>query len=363
MRTLIVIVVWLGSAIAAVWLSHEDAAIADAPAQVIAAESKIAAVESGRLAELHVRPGQQVEQGQLLARLDTSVLEREIAVAQARLKQYEADTHASAAAMDSDGYASERSFQTDLDDIAAQLDAARAEQARQSAELQHIQDEIARQTQFVRQGLAKIDRIDDLEIRRKLLADAVNQWPARIDALLERRKEASARLHQWRTQHRAATAPASRETRLQPLRDRIAEQSEALRVLRTRLEGAKLNAPAAGTVVSLLARQGDVVRAGEPFLILSCPSSRIVVAYVNERDGNRIVPGTPALLRRRTPLREEATTRVTRVADVVSQVPARFWLTPMLAQWGREVYLEVPNAIRLDTGESLDVKFLSGGVQ
>ncbi|MBS1824612.1 MAG: biotin/lipoyl-binding protein [Acidobacteria bacterium] len=363
MRTLLVITVWLGSAAAAVWLSRENAAIADAPGQIIAEESKIAAVETGRLAELHVHPGQHIEAGQLLARLDTSVLEREIAVAQARLKQYGDETHASTAAMDSDGYASERTFQRDLDEIANQIETARAQQARESNELAHLQDEIARQLTFVKQGLAKIDRSDDLEIRRKTLASSVAQWPARIQALEQRHKEAATRLDQWRTQHRTATAPLSREARLQPLRDRSAEQLEALRVLRTRLESAKLIAPASGTVVALLARQGDVVRAGEPFLILSCPSRRLVVAYVNERDGHLLTPGAHALLRRRTPTREEVRTKVTRVADVVTQVPQRFWLTPMLAMWGREVYLEVPSNLRLDTGESLDVKFLAGGAQ
>ncbi|MBL8174899.1 MAG: HlyD family efflux transporter periplasmic adaptor subunit [Bryobacterales bacterium] len=363
MRTLLVIAVWFGSAAAAVWLSNEDAAVADAPGQVMAEESKIAAVESGRLAELPVHAGERVEAGQLLARLDTQVLEREIAVAQARLKQLGAETQASAVAMESDGYASERSFQADLDDVAGQLDSARADQARQAAELKHLEAEIARQTQFVRQGLAKVDRIDDLEIRRKTLADGVAQWPGRIDALQQRQREAGARLDQWRTQHRASTAPVSREARLQPLRDRIAEQVEALRVLRTRLESAKLVAPASGDVVTLLARQGDVVRAGEPFLLLSCPTRRVVVAYVNERDGNRITAGTPVLLRRRTPQREEVRTKVIRVADVVAQVPQRFWLTPMLAQWGREVYLEAPIGQRLDTGEAVDVKFLGGAQQ
>lgn len=133
MRTLLVILN-VGSAAAAVWLSREDAAISDAPGQVVAEESKIAAVETGRLAQLLVRPGQRVEAGQLLARLDTSVLEREIAVAQARLKQYGAETNASAAVMESDGYASERSFQADLDDASAQLESARVEQTRQATE-------------------------------------------------------------------------------------------------------------------------------------------------------------------------------------------------------------------------------------
>lgn len=134
---------------------------------------------------------------------------------------------------------------------------------------------------------------------------------------------------------------------------------EALRVLRTRLESAKLIAPSGGDVVTLLAQQGEY-GPGEPFVVLSCPSRRVVVAYVNERDGNRIAMGAPALLRWRTPLREEVRTKVARVADVVSQVPTRFWLTPVLAQWGREVYLEVPACVRMDTGEALDVGFLPG---
>ena len=358
-RQVLGVLVWLGSVAGAAWLANGDGGVADAPAQLVPQEFKVAAAETGRLAEVLVGIGDRVKAGQKLARLDTAVLEREIAMAEARLRQLSAEPGASTATMESDGYSSERSFQADVDEAAGLMEAARAEEARQEAEEKALREEIARQRRLVKEGLTRADRVEELEMRMRSLSDAAAAWPARRQALEERRRQAENRLREWRTQHKASTAPASRDLRLQPLRDRVAEQREALQVLRTRLAGANIVAPAEGEVVSLLARQGDVASSGVPFLVLHGTGPRVLVAYINER--SRPATGARAIGRRRTPEREELELRVQRVAEAVVQLPPRFWVMPTVPQWGREVYLEVRGAQRMDAGEALDVKFVSGG--
>jgi multidrug resistance efflux pump len=353
------IFVWLFATAGAVWLAQADAGVADAPAQIVPPEFRVAAAETGRLAELSVTSGQRVVRGQLLARLDTTVLEREIAVGEARLRQLSAEPGASEAVMESDGYASERSFQADLDEATAQLETARAAQSQQAAEAGALRDEIARQRRLVRDGLTRSDRAEELEVRLRSLTETATTWPARIRTLTERQEAAVARLREWRSQHKASSAPVSRDARLQPLRDRVAEQREALRMLRARLAVASIVAPADGEVVSLLARAGDVANSGVPFVVLHGTGPRVLVAYVNERA--RLTAGAKAVARRRTPERDELPTTVQRVADAVVPVPARFWLFPTMPQWGREVYLELPPTARLDAGEAVDVKFLTRG--
>jgi len=145
------------------------------------------------------------------------------------------------------------------------------------------------------------------------------------------------------------------------MRQRVAEQFEALRVLRTRLENAKVTAPADGVVVTVLARPGDVVRAGEPFAVLNGEGARQLVAYVQEQDGRPLRAGDRAVVRRRRDPREEHVSKVVRVAETVTLLPARFWVVPQLASWGREVLIESAAVQRMDAGEALDVVFPGGG--
>jgi multidrug resistance efflux pump len=191
------------------------------------------------------------------------------------------------------------------------------------------------------------------------MAETVAAWPGRIEAIAARQRAAEARLAEWRAEHKTSSAPLARDARLQPLRERVAEQAEALRVLRARLAAARIVAPEDGEIVSVLARSGDVATAGMPFVVLHGTGPRMLVAYVNERA--QLTAGAQALARRRTPGREELPTTVRRVADAVVQIPPRFWLLPTMPQWGREVYLELPAGGTLDAGEAVDVKFLTGG--
>jgi len=354
-RTVVTFTVWVLAAGGAYWIIREESGVADAPAQVIAPEHRIASPETAKLAEVAVVPGQPVKAGQLLARLDTSVIEREIAVVEARRRQAGSEERASLVEIDNSGYETERAFQSDLADAASRLDTARAGQQRQSAEIAPLRDEIARQKRFVQEGLAKRDRLDELELRLRTADETLRQAPARIEPLERRVREAEERLRAWRTRS-SGNAP-----RVQPMRDQAAQQDEAIRVLRARIAAASLLAPADGLVVSLLARTGDVAAAGVPFLILQGSGPRQVVAYVNERDGARISAGAPALLRRRSLDREEFRTKIARIPETVTQLPTRFWVLPSMPQWGREVILEIPAGARLDNGEALDVRFLAGG--
>ena len=348
------------SAAGALWLIRDPALLSPVPAQVVARDFKIAAVETGRLATVLAAPGQRVTGGQLIARLDTSVLEREIAAGEARLRQLGSETKASTVVLEVEGYETERSFQADVESARADLQAARADYAQQSAELKQVREDYERQTLYLKEGLVRRDRLDELELRLKTLEKAVAEWPSRIEALASRQQAARVRLSDWLAKYSGNSAAEAKEARVQPVRRRVAEQIEALRVLRVRLENAKIVAPADGDIISVLAQPGDVVRAGDPFMILTGSGVRQVIAYVGEREGRVLQSGRSASLHRRTVTRERFPSRVIRVADTVSPFPTRFWPSPQIAVYGREVVLEIPPEAPLDPGEALDVTFAAG---
>jgi multidrug resistance efflux pump len=360
-RNVVIAFVLCLSAAGAIWLTRAAGATGVAPAQVVAQEFRISSVETGRLTAVMVAPGQRVTGGQIIARLDTAVLEREIAVAEARLRQLGSETQASAVALESEGYQNERSFQADVEDALAELESARAAQAQQAAEVKQIREELQKQRQYLKEGLVRRDRADELELRLRTLEHAVTEWPTRIESLASRHTAARARLEDWRSKYSANSAPVPKNIRVRPVRQRVDEQLEALRVLRARLGTATVVAPANGEVISVLAQPGDVVRAGEHFAVINATDVRQIVAYVNERERRVLQPGHAARLHRRTILREQYESRVVRVAETISALPTRFWISPQLAVYGREVVLEMPGNARLDPGEALDVTFASGG--
>lgn len=359
-RNIVITCVLGGSAAGAIWLLRVPAMSSPVPAQVVGRDFKIAAVETGRLAAILVTPGQRVSGGQVIARLDTSVLEREIAAGEARLRQLGSETQASTVVLEVEGYQTERSFQADAESALADLEAARAMYVQQSAELKQVRDDYQRQTQYLREGLVRRDRVDELEFRLKTLENAVAEWPSRVDAFTSRLQAAKARLADWRSKYSGNSSKEAKEARVQPVRRRVAEQLETLRVLRARLENANILAPADGDVVSVLVQSGDVVRAGDPFVILTGTGVRQVIAYVSEREGRALQAGRQANLHRRTISREQYRSRVVRVADNVSAFPTRFWPSPQIAIYGREIVLEVPPGAPLDPGEALDVTFTAG---
>lgn len=353
------VVVWLATSAGALWLVRSDLGVTAAPAQMIAQEFRVAAAETSRLQSIPVSIGQRVRAGDVLGRLDTSVLEREIAAAEARLRQANAAPAAAEAQLEFDGYETERRFEADVTAVQGEIESARMARGLQEAELASIRQELARQRSLVREGLTRADRADELEVRVRTLSEGLVAWPQRIEGLTTRRQAALQRLSEWRARHRVATAPATRNVRLQPLLDSMAEQRENLRVLRARLAAATIVAPADGEIVSILARPGDVAVGGVPFVVLHGGGERALVAYVGERA--RLGPGVNAVVRRRSAPYEQWVTKVQRVCDPVVQLPLRFWQISTIPQWGREVYLEIPQGARLDAGEALDVRFVSNG--
>src|SRR5262245_11509480 len=101
LRSLAAFCVWSGAIALAWWLYHQGGAgpsAAVAVAQV--KERRIAPTQLGRLITLNVREGQRVAGGQLIARLDTDILKREMSVAQAQMKEAASAVQATSVSLD-----------------------------------------------------------------------------------------------------------------------------------------------------------------------------------------------------------------------------------------------------------------------
>ena len=356
-RRLVPVAVWLLVVAAAAWLYRDIGGTADAPGVAQILEYRLSTTEVGRVASLEVVAGQRVAPGQVIARLDTEIIEREMAVAQARLRQLESQVGATGVSLELESLQHGRGFEWQTDAAEIDLPAARASEARDRAELAQVEAEIRRLRDLVRRRLVKIDGVEALEVRRAALQESVQSWPARIAVLETHLKQSAERQYAWDRAHSAPSQASARDVQLKPVQLRIAEQQETLRLLAARLNRAVLRAPVESLVVTILARPGNVLRPGDPVVSMVETSPRLVVAYLEERQGASVARGAKALARRRGATREPIEGRVESVTGAVTEFPARFRINPALPRFGREVVVQIPPGVSLDPGEAVDITF------
>jgi len=352
-RSVLAVVVWAGSAATAYWLYRQSAA-GDVVAIAEAREHKVAPAFLARLTSLEVVEGQRVTEGQVVARLETELIRREISIAEARKRLAASEVHATGASLDVGTLQAERGFRSEIEAADIELQAAQSSMARDRAELAKVTEELARQRDLVRRRLAKADRIPEMETRRAALDEAVRAWPPCIHAIETRRQQAAARLAEWRRAH-SDSGGGSRKAQLRPVQDKVVEQEATIRLLNTHLHEAVLRAACDGYIASVWSRPGDVVAAGQAILSVVEARPRQVVAYMEERMGQPLSTGVRVLARRRVGAREQVEAKVVAVARQVSSLPARMWTSPTIPAWGRAAYIELPAEAPLDPGETVDI--------
>ena len=310
---------------------------------------------SGEIAEVLVEEGQTVEAGDVLARLDTSSLDWQIArsrasvdTAQARLEQAkkpagDKELASAQAALDS-ATANYEQVQAgagaeELASAQAALDSARANYDRvkagpTKAELAAVQAQLDSAKAAVQQAQAAYDRVKDRPFVG-LLPEALNlqnatitlqQAQANYDAQANRptRSElasANAQVAQAAAQlaalqerptgvelASAAAQVAQAEATLAQLQDRpspediavlqsqVDEAQIVLAQTESQLEDMVITAPFGGTVVAVDAREGEWASPGAPAIVLAFTDSLILEVNVDEVDVAGLAEGQAAHL-------------------------------------------------------------------
>jgi HlyD family secretion protein len=287
-------------------------------------EIKITApLPGGRIAEVLVKPNEEVFAGELLARLDDEE-------ALARVAQAEAQV------------ALHKRARNDQSAPAASADRRKAEDATADAEraVADARAALDKSTADWRSG--RLTRAD---------VDAARNTLSRAEDRVRERREALVKLR--------ASADTPLPTRLEG--ELNVAQAE-WRVAQAALEKTQVRAPADGVVLRVDAKAGElaVPAAGPPIMSIGDVSALRVRAEVNEQDLDRIRLGQAVLVRAGAFHGREFDGRVSSIARVVgpsrinSGDPRKFSDVDVL-----EVLVELPNPGPLVVGEQVDVYFKS----
>jgi HlyD family secretion protein len=344
----------------------------------------------GLLAQMNVEPGQRVEAGAELARLDTRQLELNVAQAEATLQINEtrlaqtragpepADIAAATAAVESAQASLDRLLAgpsaNDLQSAKLNVDAARNQLWSAQAQRDSIKGNPLSTQASIDAAEAQV-LVAEVNVQQAILAQERLTEPAsEADISLARSQLAQAeaqlqKLQQMPSEEDIAVAEAQ-----------VEQAKAALEQAELRLADAILTAPSSATVLATNARVGELVGAAVPVVILADLEMYHVETSIDETDIGRVQLGQDATIALDAFPDVTLSGRVTRVdplgqvtQGVVSydvqvrvisnEVPLRPNMTAIvdIVVDRREGVLVVPNrAIRRETGGRRYVEILSG---
>ena len=264
MKRIIPVLILLAAVVAAGVYFYPRLRAKPAPAHQLTLSGNIEAHESlvgfkvqGRIVELPIEEGQQVEQGALLARLDDADLQQRVRIDQAAVGVRESNL---ALELAGTRHQEVRAAQQTMIDAKADLDEKKLDNER--AQKLFAKDEISAQ-------------------ERDLAATALKRAEAIFKAAGQRYNEA---------------VEGSRKEDIDIARANLNEASADLGLSRVNLSYSVLRAPSAGVVTVRQAEIGEVVSPGSPVITLSDLDHIWLRAYIAETDLGRIHWGQDAVI-------------------------------------------------------------------
>ncbi|WP_437527470.1 HlyD family efflux transporter periplasmic adaptor subunit [Sorangium sp. So ce726] len=299
-------------------------------------------VETARVASIEVSVGEEVEAGQIIATLDSSVIDAEIAVARAEKAQVEADLQMELAVL-------EQELDTNRETVERHLAVHREEQRRAVAEAKVLDSEISRVKALVENRQAVLDDLTKLDLQQATVTAIASEKPRTLNMLTEQLKATERRRNGLRDRTSGLAAKLDADVRVATENIAMLEQRRASYVLR---------AANAGRVTSIDRQPGDVVPAGMPVVqLLSARTGARAVACVPERFALGVNDGDSAELYIRGQLGDAIPGTVVAVGPLVSQLPPRCWPTPEMPAWGRVVTIALDAPMALVPGQAFDITF------
>lgn len=301
-------------------------------------ELSVGPIDSGRIAFVMVKLGQPVKQGEVVARLDTTLLDADLARAGLEVEAKKAQV------------ASQReSLESEVARAGIWVLRARAGEQEDRSQITELQRRVERLQKLVGEQLASRS---ELEEAQRLLV-ALSARVTTYDQVLKKSSEDGRTVLSGST-HSVAESIA---IRLEPALRSVALAEADVKRLELRREAAVLRAPQDGTISLIAHRAGEVIGAGSEVVRVMAPCHGRVLAYVV---GPRIEdPQVGQVVRVERPglFRKWWSGTIVELGSDVEQIPQRLWLAPHVPVFGRRVIVQLEPAELLLAGEAFDVRY------
>jgi multidrug resistance efflux pump len=328
-----------------------------------AMEYEISSATSATLESVVVDLFDDVEAGDVVAKLDDRPLLAAIRISEAAIQQLSAQLDATRVQLSSDsgqgvaGWTADlRRFQIDEEQRRLGILSLRVaiESDRVEQELRILEKN--RAASLVDAGIISQSEYDIARLAQEQVQRRLEDNVILLAQLEEEYGDARARREAFEGEHPQLLED---EPLLDPLREAIAVETRRLEEIELMRRSMLLRSPVVGQVSEILCSRGQAVQPGEPILLIAERSVREIVAYLDEEAGSKIEPNQPVMVASSGKTGTVAESVVLRVSPSVQVLPERLWRSPRVPDYGRAVVIAASPAMNLTPGQSVDIKFES----
>ena len=320
-------------------------------------EENVAPIEVSRVESVEVVAGDEVKKGQILVRMDATLIDAEMDVESALADESEESINA---------------YQGNILQLDSRFSAAMAQaeatvaneqrlQAEAQAELKYIDAEVKRLDALIAIGGATRSAVGLLKARQAALQKAVELYPATIAALARHLADAKQEASDLREWMKLEPGESVSDAILQKKDARDAIHEKELALLKMRRREYDLVASRDGVVARVLQQSGDIVGPQVPVLSIVERRSDDVVAFIPEGMASSFKADAKATVMRPSEPKSKFKAVVSGMAPDIVWLPTR--VSPLQGQQGMRglrVTLKILESHNLMPGETVDIRFLDG---
>ena len=335
-RQFVSLSVWLFALAGAVflWLKNEERSL-QLKGLVQTTVHRLSATENVVVDTVLVKPGDQVQMGQPLAKMRVDDLKAALDIARGRLFEISAAMEAESQAHLKALAQKRLALKSKQAQAMANGSNARAVSASQRAELSALTKQLKRLAQAEKAGVTALDALSNLKARKARLRTASKHNPGTVlsyQQLADTLRDAIKALDQEHSSTRIGTYRAQAKT-----------QSKLINRLIERVEERTLKAPTSGQISAIKAASGDTIRPGMAVLEMTGRHSQLAIAYIPENQERRFRIGQRIGLKtlHATDPPEIIDGQVSSVGMSIVEITPRLWKRPTVPEFGRAVHIKL----------------------
>lgn len=334
--------VWLGAIAAVLYLFAMQGQTATIAGAIEVVREDIAPLEDARLLRVHVAHGDRVKAGDLVAEMDTAVIDAEIAQirAETALSQQELE-----ARMALERLQLERQTARTVSDSDNRLRTLQLQYATESNRLDGLRAQLKSLTPVLGTDPTDIRQLLIIRAEEDVLARNVALYPAAILQIEAEREAARAELETARTWSVGATNILSR----------LPNAGNLLATLEQRKSFYKIFARRDGIVSRVMHGSGDVVPAASPIVSTVVEDSQRVVAFVPEWLAHLVKVGDFAHITRPDRTGTPLTGKIIALGPEIMGLPSRVSPVPGQTTRGLRALLVINEKNELLAGEAVSI--------
>jgi multidrug resistance efflux pump len=365
LRGPLVLLIWLAAGAGAIWLMSQERSQLEYLGLARAMRYQVSAAVQGELLFVSIDEFDSVTRGQVIAEMDSTLLDARIQTTAARIGQLRSELDATRASLE----ANARALEADQEDLLRRFEVDEADlELRRLALLVEIEADRVR----LERENAIYNRLRVVDLKRaggereieeqRLLAEEIRR---RIEANTTYLDQATVEMQQARLRRSGFEARLAEAPELEPqlvgIRDSIEVQLLELQGIELTRQNLRITAPVTGRVTEVLARSGQNVLAGDAIASITLEQPGGIVVYVPV-NSTAVERPAPHALARVTRLHDDsivAETVVLEVGTSFERIPEQLWVDPAIPEYGLPVLLASAPALELLPAEPVRVSLIN----